>query len=323
MAKTRDDIKNGLISCYYIDSNENPVTEKKKEVHKINSLKNIVQLLELPERGNKVRILNKTGMVEVKRLADLKEENQYWVDYESGTGNIFFHPNKQAQTVEVEYDSKGYTIISADRVFTDFDEEGSLPTILGELLRQNKAILEEIFILGGGIQVFYKLQQAIADGTELHTNLQTDISTGTPLNESLKIEVPKAQAIEPKLKEQNVEANRILPLLTAQNEQAVINHSNLQEDIANTSEIIDKINAIGKDSITITPSMWSALADEEGNYNYVWNHNLNTKNIILQCYIVNEDGSEESALTPYSIIDSNNIKIFNDDNTQTLKMSKV
>lgn len=315
---------NGIISDYYKDLNTGiPIVKIKTEKQTVNSLKNVIQLIETPDEQERVTIVDSTDMVEVDNYEDLTEENQYWVDYKNPLGNIYFHPSKKAQTYNIKYGSKGYTLISANKIFTKLDEDGNVVEVLSDILEQGRDIIDELLILDGGVQVFYKLQQAIADGSELHTNLQSDISTGRTLNESLKVEIPKAQTIEPKLKEQNVEANRILPLLTEQNEQAVINHNNLQEDIANTSEIINKINAIGKDFITITPSMWSVSADEEGNYNYVWNHNLNTKNIILQCYIVNEDSSEESALTPYSIIDSNNIKIFNDDNTQTLKMSKV
>lgn len=319
-----DEKDNGVISNYYKDlSTGRPIVKIKTEKQTVNSLKNVIQLIETPDEQERVTIVDSTDMVEVDNYEDLTEENQYWVDYSNGMGNIYFHPSKKAQTYNIKYGSKGYTLISAYKIFMDFNEESDLPTIVGELLKKNEEIIKEIFILGGGTQVFYKLQQAISDGNELHTNLQSDISTGQPLNESLKVEIPKAQVIEPKLKEQNVEANRILPLLITQNEQAVVNHGHLQEDIANTGEIVDKINAIGKDFITITPSMWSVSADEEGNYNYVWNHNLNTKNIILQCYIVNTDGSEESALTPYSIVDNNNIKVLNDNNTQTLKMSKV
>lgn len=315
---------NGIISNYYKDLNTGiPIVKIKTEKQTVNSLKNVIQLMETPDEQERVTIVDSTNMIEVDNYEDLTEENQYWVDYNNPLGNIYFHPNKKAQVYNIKYGSKGYTLISANKIFTKLDEQGNVVEVLSDIIEQGREIIDELLILGGAVQVFYKLQQAIADGNELHTNLQSDISTGEPLNESLKVEIPKAQVIEPKLKEQNVEANRILPLLTTQNEQAVVNHGHLQEDIANTSEIIDKINAIGKDVITITPSMWSTSADEEGNYNYVWNHGLNTKNIILQCYIVNEDGSEESALTPYSIIDSNNIKIFNDDNTQTLKMSKV
>lgn len=319
-----DEKDNGVITNYYKDlSTGRPIVKIKTEKQTVNSLKNVIQLMETPDEQERVTIADSTDMVEVDNYEDLTEENQYWVDYKNPLGNIYFHPGKKAQTYNIKYGSKGYTLISANKIFTKLDEDGNVVEVLSDILEQGRDIIDELLILGGGVQVFYKLQQAIADGNELHTNLQSDISTGTTLNESLKVEIPKAQTIEPKLKEQNVEANRILPLLTEQNEQAVINHNNLQEDIANTSEIIDKINAIGKDFITITPSMWSVSADEEGNYNYVWNHNLNTKNIILQCYIVNTDGSEESALTPYSIVDNNNIKVLNDNNTQTLKMSKI
>lgn len=69
--------------------------------------------------------------------------------------------------------------------------------------------------------------------------------------------------------------------------------------------------------------MWSSTSDSDGFYSYVWNHGYNTKNILLDCYIVNANGSESSAITPYDILDANKIKIYNDDKTQTIKMCKI
>ena len=298
----------------------NPIIIPTIDVQECNN-HGIITLSLIPNESEGLTFPDLTNMHEVYNAEDVVGENDFYCNYKRG--DVYLHESKWSQKIKIEYKGEGLSFIGANRIYTQRDKNGNVTQTLDYIIEKGWEAIEALLVIGSASQVLYRLEEDIAVGDKLHTNLQSDISTGTPLNESLKVEIPKAQVIEPKLKEQNVEANRILPLLTTQNEQAVVNHGHLQEDIANTSEIIDKINAIGKDVITITPSMWSTSADKEGNYNYVWNHGLNTKNIILQCYIVNEDGSEESALTPYSIIDSNNIKIFNDDNTQTLKMSKV
>lgn len=298
----------------------NPIIIPTTEVQECNN-HGIITLSLIPNESEGLEFPELNNMHEVYNAEDVVGENDFYCNYKRG--DVYLHESKWHKKTKISYKGEGISFIGANRVYTQRDKDGNVVQTLDYIIEKGMEAIESLLIIGSAIQVLYRLEQDIADGNELHTNLQSDISTGQPLDESLKVEIPKAQEIEPKLKEQNIEGNRILPLLTEQNKQAVVNHGHLQEDIANTSEIIDKINAIGKDVITITPSMWSTSVDEEGNYNYVWNHGLNTKNIILQCYIVNEDSSEESALTPYSIIDSNNIKIFNDDNTQTLKMSKV
>lgn len=127
------------------------------------------------------------------------------------------------------------------------------------------------------------------------------IEKGWEAIEALEV-IGDATIVVKELKEAIVEGNKILQ---------------------NLDEVVQKIDAIGKDFITITPTMWSSTADSDGFYSYVWNHGYNTENIILECYIVNTDGSESSALTPYDILDNNKIKIYNDDKTQTIKMCKI
>lgn len=309
-----------LYEKLYDSATGNPIMIPTTDVQECNN-HGIISLSLIPNESEGLEFPDLLNMHEVYNAEDVVGENDFYCNYKRG--DLYLHTSKWNKKIKVKYMGEGISFIGANRIYTQRDKDGNVVQTLDYIIEKGMEAIESLLIIGSAIQVLYRLEQDIATGNELHTNLQSDISTGQILDESLKMEIPKAQTIEPKLKEQNVEANRILPLLTDANEQAVINHSDLQEDITNTSEIIDKINAIGKDFITITPSMWSISADEEGNYNYVWNHNLNTKNIILQCYIVNTDGSEESALTPYSIVDNNNIKVLNDNNTQTLKMSKV
>lgn len=312
-----DEKDNGVISNYYKDlSTGRPIVKIKTEKQTVNSLKNVIQLMETPDEQERVTIVDGTDMVEVDNYEDLTKENQYWVDYSNGMGNIYFHPNKKAQTYNIEYGSKGYTLISAYKIFMDFNEESDLPTIVGELLKKNEEIIKDIFILGGGMQVIYKLQQSIADGNELHTNLQSDISTGQPLDESLKVEIPKAQVIEPKLKEQNVEANRILPLLTTQNEQAVVNHGHLQEDIANTGEIVDKIKTTGNASFIVEVNDWTTSDDPNWSYMYTLSTSLHSSDLVFKTQEITTKGFEDCLL--YSIVkDANTIAFYTDNNIRT------
>lgn len=308
---------NGVISDYYKDLNTGiPIVKIKTEKQTVNSLKNVIQLIETPDEQERVTIVDSTDMVEVDNYEDLTEENQYWVDYNSPLGNIYFHPSKKAQTYHIKYGSKGYTLISANKIFTKLDEQGNVVEVLSDIIEQGREIIDELLILGGAVQVFYKLQQAIADGNELHTNLQSDISTGEPLNESLKVEIPKAQVIEPKLKEQNVEANRILPLLTTQNEQAVINHSNLQEDVINTGEIVDKIKTTGNASFVIEVGDWTASDDSNWTYMYTLSTSLHSSDLVFKTQEITTKGFEDCLL--YSIVkDANTIAFYTDNNIRT------
>lgn len=312
-----DEKDNGVITNYYKDlSTGRPIVKIKTEKQTVNSLKNVIQLMETPDEQERVTIVDSTDMVEVDNYEDLTEENQYWVDYKNPLGNIYFHPSKKAQTYNIKYGSKGYTLISANKIFTKLDEDGNVVEVLSDILEQGRDIIDELLILGGGAQVFYKLQQAIADGSELHTNLQSDISTGTPLDESLKVEIPKAQVIEPKLKEQNVEANRILPLLTTQNEQAVVNHGHLQEDIANTGEIVDKIKTTGNASFIVEVNDWTTSDDPNWSYMYTLSTSLHSSDLVFKTQEITTKGFEDCLL--YSIVkDANTIAFYTDNNIRT------
>lgn len=221
---------NGVISDYYKDLNTGiPIVKIKTEKQTVNSLKNVIQLMETPDEQERVTIVDSTDMIEVDNYEDLTEENQYWVDYNNPLGNIYFHPNKKAQVYNIKYGSKGYTLISANKIFTKLDEQGNVVELLSDIIEQGREIIDELLILGGAVQVFYKLQQAIADGNELHPKLVEENTKATSNITNLTKQNTDATNNIAKLTTQNNKADENIPSLTTQNDEADVNIPTLTE----------------------------------------------------------------------------------------------
>lgn len=288
----------------------NPIIIPTTEVQECNN-HGIITLSLIPNESEGLEFPELNNMHEVYNAEDVVGENDFYCNYKRG--DVYLHESKWHKKHKISYKGEGISFIGANRVYTQRDKDGNVVQTLDYIIEKGMEAIESLLIIGSAIQVLYRLEQDIADGNELHTNLQSDISTGEPLNESLKIEVPKAQVIEPRLKEQNVEGNRILPLLTDANEQAVINHSNLQEDVINTGEIVDKIKTTGNASFVIEVGDWTTSDDSNWTYMYTLSTSLHSSDLVFKTQEITTKGFEDCLL--YSIVkDANTIAFYTDNN---------
>lgn len=310
-----DEKDNGVITNYYKDlSTGRPIVKIKTEKQTVNSLKNVIQLIETPDEQERVTIVDSTDMVEVDNYEDLTEENQYWVDYKNPLGNIYFHPSKKAQTYNIKYGSKGYTLISANKIFTKLDEDGNVVEVLSDILEQGRDIIDELLILGGGVQVFYKLQQAIADGSELHTNLQSDISTGQPLHTQLRKDINDANTFKDQLNEDVADGKILDESLKVQNPRAEQNLANLNQAMTDCADDIANITKTDNGVAIVTTENWGSV-DSEGFYHCTVTHTANSKDLNLDIFDYTNNIQGESVFVTVTPLTNTTFKVSSIENT--------
>nr|DAM23791.1 MAG TPA: hypothetical protein [Caudoviricetes sp.] len=310
-----DEKDNGVITNYYKDlSTGRPIVKIKTEKQTVNSLKNVIQLMETPDEQERVTIVDSTDMIEVDNYEDLTEENQYWVDYKNPLGNIYFHPSKKAQTYNIKYGSKGYTLISANKIFTKLDEDGNVVEVLSDILEQGRDIIDELLILGGGVQVFYKLQQAIADGSELHTNLQSDISTGQPLHTQLRKDINDANTFKDQLNEDVADGKILDESLKVQNPRAEQNLANLNQAMTDCADDIANITKTDNGVAIVTTENWGSV-DSEGFYHCTVTHTANSKDLNLDIFDYTNNIQGESVFVTVTPLTDTTFKVSSIENT--------
>lgn len=306
---------NGIISNYYKDLNTGiPIVKIKTEKQTVNSLKNVIQLMETPDEQERVTIVDSTNMIEVDNYEDLTEENQYWVDYNNPLGNIYFHPNKKAQVYNIKYGSKGYTLISANKIFTKLDEQGNAVELLSDIIEQGRDIIDELLILGGGIQVFYKLQQAIADGNELNTKLVEENTKATSNITNLTKQNTDATSNIAKLTTQNNKADENILDLKVQNPRAEQNLANLNKAMTDCADDIANITKTDNGVAIVTTANWGT-ADSEGFYHCTITHTANSKDLNLNIFDYTNNVQGESVMVTVTPLTDTTFKVSSIENT--------
>lgn len=310
-----DEKDNGVITNYYKDlSTGRPIVKIKTEKQTVNSLKNVIQLMETPDEQERVTIVDSTDMVEVDNYEDLTEENQYWVDYKNPLGNIYFHPSKKAQTYNIKYGSKGYTLISANKIFTKLDEDGNVVEVLSDILERGRDIIDELLILGGGIQVFYKLQQAIAEGNEIHPKLVEENTKATSNISNLTKQNTDATSNISNLTTQNNKADENILDLKIQNPKAEQNLANLNQAMTDCADDIANITKTDNGVAIVTTENWGSV-DSEGFYHCTVTHTANSKDLNLDIFDYTNNIQGESVFVTVTPLTNTTFKVSSIENT--------
>lgn len=304
---------NGLITCYYKDlATGRPITKIKRETQTVNSLKNVIQTMEVPDRLNGITILDDPNLIEVNNFDEIENENQYWVDY--NLGNIYFHPNKQAFTYNLEFGSKGYTLISADKIFTKLDENGNVVQVMGDIIDAGKACIDALLIVGDATQVLFRLEGDIAVGNTLHTNLQSDITTGQPLHTQLRQDIAEVDTFIDELN-QNVTEGKVLDaslkVEIPKGQQVLTNLNTAMTDCADDiANIVRTDNGVA----IVTTSQWGNV-DSEGFYNATVTHDGNSKDLNVEVYDYTGNVQGESVFISIEPLTATTFKVSSSENT--------
>lgn len=161
-----------IITKYNVDEYGSPISIDRTEEQQIHPLKALIETNIIDEFKG-FDILNKT-MYQVYNYDDIKNANQYYVDY--GRGRVFFHSSLKGSAIKYRYGDKGQDLLSATRIFTKLDEKGNVVELLSDLIDQTR---EYIAILGTFEQatiVIKKLEQTIATANSTDAKLKQTIA---------------------------------------------------------------------------------------------------------------------------------------------------
>lgn len=141
-----------------------------------------MMLEEIPSEYHRVTI---KGYNEVLNLNDIKNENDFYVDY---TNNyIYFHKSKLGKTITVDdYYGIGLNFIGASRIIVRSNVTEDVIQTLEDLIEQAKLYLEAITTLGGATEVIEQLKEDTETGIEVDKQLQNTIKSGNATIQSIK-----------------------------------------------------------------------------------------------------------------------------------------
>lgn len=259
------DYAKSIVTRYYKDATTGvPITKLTKEKQTVNSLKNIIQLIGEPDKLERVTLLDETDMIEVDNYSDVTTANHYYVDYTNSI--MYFHPDKQATEYEIEYGSRGLTLIGYGRIFTKLDANGNVLETLQDLIDNGEEQLNIIKVLGDAGVIINKIVTDTATAVQVDTDLETHIDEATPLNTSLVDLVPRAETVNPSLVDLVPRAELVNPSLVDIVPQAESIDTILKADIinGNTTQMradIDTINNVDLPAINTSLEETANITD--------------------------------------------------------------
>lgn len=141
-----------------------------------------MMLEEIPSEYHRVTI---KGYNEVLNLNDIKNENDFYVDY---TNNyIYFHKSKMGQTITVDdYYGIGLNFIGASRIIVRSNVTEDVIETLEDLIEQAKLCLEAITTLGGATEVIEQLKEDTETGRKVDKQLKETIKSGEATVQAIK-----------------------------------------------------------------------------------------------------------------------------------------
>lgn len=186
---------------YFTDKNNDlaPV-DIRYEKHTINP-NGLIQLRNIPSPLHTVfTVKGKDGVniITYNKVETITNKYDFTVDYINGI--LTFHSSQANREIQVSYtNSIGRLNISADRIFTKIDNQGSIIETLGTLLEEGRQTLSDLEVLGGATKVITEMEGYIEsikeltgniiEGDNINSNLvkstDTAKSTNTTLNSTI------------------------------------------------------------------------------------------------------------------------------------------
>lgn len=266
------DYAKSIITKQYKDETTGvPVTKLTTETQTVNSLKNIIQLIGEPDKLNRVTLVDQAEMIEVENYSDLTTSNQYYVDYPNAV--VYFHPDKKAQQYQIEYGSRGLTLIGYGRVFTKLDANGNVLETLEDLITNATESMRLVKLLGDANIIIAEFQENVDSAKVLNPSLIVQNASATTNIASLTSKNSTATTNIASLTTQNTNATPNITNLTTQNTTASSNITSLttQNNTAGTN--ITNLTTQNTSASTNIPSLTTQNTNASANIT-----SLNTKN---------------------------------------------
>lgn len=249
------------------DKHGNPTSTIATEQHQVDSLKNLIQLVQLPDHLQSIEVIDSKGqrMTQVKNTDAVLKDNEIRISFNQGL--IYFAPSRKKETFTIKYYARGVELISINRIFSP--DQGSL-SLTDVIVQINQALgnlsgviddaREELDIIeqthGGLIPAYNHLKEATAEGEKVNTKLtatnteakqtnatlEGNIATGSQLNQSLEQKINTGNQTVQNLQNTTNAGNQTNNTLNTTIQTGNNLHTTLQNDIREGREVDDTLN---------------------------------------------------------------------------------
>lgn len=167
---------NSLIMQWNVDAYGNPVSiHINNEIQQVSSTHYIIQLAQIPDEYYGVKFiaeLIRDYLIEVRNRNEVKNINQYYVDYQHGI--VYFHQDLAGRLVRADYYGRGVVFLSDARIFHR-NGEGFAVT-LDEVLEKSEDAFKLLESTGGLSQAIELLEDKAEEGNKVADRLENFIT---------------------------------------------------------------------------------------------------------------------------------------------------
>lgn len=168
--------ENSLIMQWNTDNYGNPKSiHINNEVQQVSVTHHIVQLAQIPDEYYRAKFVVEGingWLIEVRNLRELKNINNYYVDYNHGI--VYFHEEMAGRLVRADYYGRGVMYLSDARIFHKSGD--SFATTLDEVLEKSKDAFKLIESTGGLNQAIELLEDKAEEGNRVADRLENFIT---------------------------------------------------------------------------------------------------------------------------------------------------
>lgn len=232
-----------ITAKYNVDEYGSPISVQRTEIQQIHPLKNVIAT-NIIDEATRVQITNK---IEVFNIDDIKNINQFYVDY--ANGRIYFHPDLKGQTITYEYGDIGQMFLSARNIYTEVNDLGEVTEYLSQYIEK---VDDKLVELDTDLNTYKDVLDRVQESEVLINQLNSDIKIATPLQENLH--------------------NDVLMASEKRNE---------LENAMNEAQVdIDKVVASGNFMLNVLSGQW---VKNGSSYEKVVSHPCNSENVHISC----------------------------------------
>ena len=168
--------ENSLIMQWNTDDYGNPKSiHINNEIQQVSPTHNIIQLAQIPDEYHRARFVAEGidgWLIEVRSLRELKNIDNYYVDYNHGV--VYFHEEMAGRLVRADYYGRGVMFLSDTRIF--HKGGNSFATTLDEVLEKSEDALKLIESTGGLNQAIELLEDKAEEGNKVADRLENFIT---------------------------------------------------------------------------------------------------------------------------------------------------
>ena len=168
--------ENSLIMQWNTDNYGNPKSiHINNEVQQVSATHHIIQLAQIPDEYYRARFVAEGingWLIEVRSLRELKNINNYYVDYNHGI--VYFHEEMAGRLVRADYYGRGVMFLSDARIFHKSGD--SFATTLDEVLEKSEDAFKLLESTGGLNQAIELLEDKAEEGNKVADRLENFIT---------------------------------------------------------------------------------------------------------------------------------------------------